>query len=311
MVNKKAIGGIVAATVAIISIVLLKRKQKAEPALPPGEGVPTGLLTGTVTDAETNEPLIGVLIQSAYQQTITGSNGNYAMNATQALHELEFSKEGYTSQVKQVAIGSSGATVNVALTLYEEYVPPEGGPELPTPGTGVPTDEEVNAVKAVVRYRLEHLGFNVCADQHFTDQMNQATTLAMAPIASLQARYQTEIDRILALILTDPDYLGALAEVKRLQQLFTTVNAEYTRTGDINMATWSPAIRALAIEWQFAYYWMAGPGTYFQSNKLTYTIMAAGNSAGLVAQRYQDMVRPLRIARDSLGIMVWYCGYPL
>lgn len=63
-------------------------------------------VTGTVTDAQTGEPLIGanILVVGTSGGTITDFDGNYSVNVPEGASSLEFSYTGYASQV--VEIGS-------------------------------------------------------------------------------------------------------------------------------------------------------------------------------------------------------------
>ena len=81
-------------------------------------------VSGTVTDAETGESLIGanVLVVGFDVGTITDIDGNYSLSVPDGATTLRFSYTGYTSQ--DVALGASN-TVDIALSageLLEEIV---------------------------------------------------------------------------------------------------------------------------------------------------------------------------------------------
>lgn len=81
-------------------------------------------ITGTVTDAENGEPLIGanILVVGTSTGTVTDFDGTYSLNVPEDATELEFSYTGYSMQ--RVTIGDSDV-VNVQLSageLLEEVV---------------------------------------------------------------------------------------------------------------------------------------------------------------------------------------------
>ncbi|MCO6480865.1 MAG: SusC/RagA family TonB-linked outer membrane protein [Phaeodactylibacter sp.] len=75
-------------------------------------------ITGTVTDAESGEPLIGanILVVGTSTGTITDFDGKYSLNAPEGATTLEFSYTGYAAQ--RVEIGSQ-TTIDVALSAGE------------------------------------------------------------------------------------------------------------------------------------------------------------------------------------------------
>ncbi len=81
-------------------------------------------ISGTITDAETGESLIGanVLVVGFDMGTITDIDGNYSLEAPEGATALEFSYTGYTTQT--VSIGDQ-STIDIALSageLLEEIV---------------------------------------------------------------------------------------------------------------------------------------------------------------------------------------------
>ncbi len=75
-------------------------------------------ITGTVTDAESGEPLIGanILVVGTSTGTITDFDGNYSINVPEGATTLEFSYTGYASQ--RVQIGSQ-TSIDVSLSAGE------------------------------------------------------------------------------------------------------------------------------------------------------------------------------------------------
>jgi len=81
-------------------------------------------ISGKVTDASSNEPLIGanILVKGTGSGTITDIDGSYSLSVPAGATALVFSYTGYTDQ--EIALGSSN-TVNVALAagqLIDEVV---------------------------------------------------------------------------------------------------------------------------------------------------------------------------------------------
>jgi iron complex outermembrane receptor protein len=76
-------------------------------------------ITGTVTDAETGESLIGanILVVGSSTGTITNFDGTYSLNVSNDAKELEFSYTGYSSQ--RVEIGSQ-TTIDVSLSAGQQ-----------------------------------------------------------------------------------------------------------------------------------------------------------------------------------------------
>ena len=72
-------------------------------------------ITGTVTDQETGEPLIGanILVVGTSTGTVTDFDGNYSLEVPAGASQLEFSYTGYASQT--IAIGGQ-TVINLALS---------------------------------------------------------------------------------------------------------------------------------------------------------------------------------------------------
>ncbi|MCB9283468.1 MAG: SusC/RagA family TonB-linked outer membrane protein [Lewinellaceae bacterium] len=73
-------------------------------------------ISGTVTDAESKEPLIGanILVKGTSSGTITDFDGNYSLDVPSGSDVLIFSYTGYSSQ--EITIGSSNV-INVSLSV--------------------------------------------------------------------------------------------------------------------------------------------------------------------------------------------------
>ena len=195
---------------------MTRRAEGAPPALP-------GLanLYGKVKDASTGEVLPDVLITIDSMTAYTSGNGAYAFADLEIkTYTITLHKEGYETTSGDIALTEGGNEINIGLVLLEVpvFTCPHCGaefateaelnahiaiahptePPLPSPGTGVPTEAEVEAVKAVVRYRLDNLSFDVCASIHFTEEMNRAVEYAIAPLKPLEDRYVAEMDAIRA-----------------------------------------------------------------------------------------------------------------
>lgn len=82
-------------------------------------------ITGTVTDVESNEPLIGanVLVSGSATGTITDVNGNFTLEVPDNTETLDITYTGYTTQ--KVSIAGGVTTVNIQLkvgSLLDEVV---------------------------------------------------------------------------------------------------------------------------------------------------------------------------------------------
>ncbi len=76
------------------------------------------IITGTVSDAKTGEPLTGanVILDKSTVGTITGANGNYRIETANPSEKINFSFIGYDSQSRPVEKGKS-QVINVSLNL--------------------------------------------------------------------------------------------------------------------------------------------------------------------------------------------------
>ena len=82
-------------------------------------------ITGTVNDADTNEPLIGanVLVAGTSTGTITDFNGDFSLEVADDATTLNISYTGYTDQEVSIAGGISNISVALASgELLDEVV---------------------------------------------------------------------------------------------------------------------------------------------------------------------------------------------
>ncbi|MGB3546158.1 MAG: SusC/RagA family TonB-linked outer membrane protein [Saprospiraceae bacterium] len=124
-------------------------------------------ITGTITDAETNEPLIGasVLVTNTSSGTVTDLDGNYSVNFPASATQLTISYTGYTTQTVDVGTSSVvDATLSSGETLGEVVVI----------GYGTTTQEQVTS--AVTSVKAED--FNV-------GNVNNPTALIQGKVAGL------------------------------------------------------------------------------------------------------------------------------
>jgi len=77
-----------------------------------------GILTGTITDSETGEPLIGATVMFSTSGVSTDIDGKYRLKLPEGKHKVKFSFIGYESKTKEVEI-ENGITIreNVKLSL--------------------------------------------------------------------------------------------------------------------------------------------------------------------------------------------------
>ncbi|MCB0582230.1 MAG: carboxypeptidase-like regulatory domain-containing protein, partial [Phaeodactylibacter sp.] len=101
-------------------------------------------ITGTVTDAQNGDPLIGanILVVGTSTGTITDFDGNYSLNVSDAATTLEFSYTGYTSQ--RVEIGSQ-TVINVSLSAGQVL------DEVVVVGYGTQKSKEVTSAVASIK----------------------------------------------------------------------------------------------------------------------------------------------------------------
>lgn len=101
-------------------------------------------ITGTVTDAETGETLIGVNVTSAYDLslgTVTNIDGNYTLTVPDTTSTLRFSYVGYSTQV--IPVTSNRIDV--------ELIPGEALSEVVVVGYGTQKTREVTSAVASIK----------------------------------------------------------------------------------------------------------------------------------------------------------------
>jgi len=77
-----------------------------------------GIVTGTVTDVATGNPLIGALVSIAGEEIITLENGAFYFEVSATNHQLVVSKPGFNTYTETLAVGA-GETVVRNVELYE------------------------------------------------------------------------------------------------------------------------------------------------------------------------------------------------
>ena len=78
---------------------------------------PSGTLSGTVTDASTNQPIAGAAVNTSLGSTVTGANGNYSLPLPAGTYDVTYSSFGYATSTQTGVSITDGTTttVNVAL----------------------------------------------------------------------------------------------------------------------------------------------------------------------------------------------------
>lgn len=223
----------------------------------------------------------------------------------------------------------------------------ELAPPLPPPGTGLPTNTEIEAVKAHVHWKLEHLGFDPCAAVHFTEAQNLAVAEALQPIGALQERIQAEIERIMAeeaiaveeYYALERYYDGILAEFGKLNidyfreiidrmypnayavymgvpslKVYLTLE-DYQRRQPVVSSYYellTPSQKEFVDEWDatFIKSYLHRTGSFFSWTAYN-GAKGAWAAAQDVGRTYQAQWKPLVRLKDGLEMRVWYCGYPL
>lgn len=129
-------------------------------------------ITGVITDAETNEPLIGanVIIKDTGTGTITDIDGSYSLDVPEGTESLVISYTGYIDQV--VIIGTDN-TLNIALApgaLLEEVV---------VIGYGTQTKKEVTGAVTSISAKDFNVG-NITSPAQFLQGKVAGLTISKA-----------------------------------------------------------------------------------------------------------------------------------
>jgi iron complex outermembrane receptor protein len=124
-------------------------------------------VTGTVTDAETGETLIGanILVVGTSTGTITDFDGTYSLNVPAGATQLEFSYTGYASQTIDIA---GRTTIDVAMSAGELL------DEVVVVGYGTTTQREVTSAVASIK-----------AEDFNAGNVNDPATLIQGKVAGL------------------------------------------------------------------------------------------------------------------------------
>jgi TonB-dependent starch-binding outer membrane protein SusC len=131
-------------------------------AVPLSAQVPTGTLTGRVTDAQTLQPLAGVTVSLGDRISITRDDGRYLLTGAPAgTHELRATRLGYATAVRSVAIQADRA-VTLDLALEPEAI---GLETLVAVGYGVRRAADVTGSVEVVTEEQFNTGRIVSPEQ--------------------------------------------------------------------------------------------------------------------------------------------------
>lgn len=121
-------------------------------------------ITGSITDADTNEPLLGVtiLVQGTNKGTVTDFDGNFEIrNLQSGEYALELSYTGYSKLIQYVTIGSSDVVQNIQMTFSASQLD-----EIIVTGTGAPVARKKigNSIGSITASKLEDLPINSFSD---------------------------------------------------------------------------------------------------------------------------------------------------
>ncbi|GAI63060.1 unnamed protein product [marine sediment metagenome] len=297
---------------------------------------PTATLFGVVTDAVTHEPIAGVRVEIRNKITQTNTLGEYYFDGLPVLDyclTTKYTKSGYYDEARSTCLVAGDNQFNVEM--------------LSTTITGMPSDEEIEKTKALVRSRLDSLAWDVCADIHYTPEMNNKIAQVLEPIWALQKRIDKAREEMYEQALIDARYYETKEELERQaaemgQKCFfcgweiTQIKSYLTSIGLV------PAGRELGIRWTGEVFltprWAGEPDTIL--GYLTNLVGGAGawNTCGaswaqqkIVCVGYYYFLKGMHdtlvgiqencrrsIGWDDLvrkrGMLfygVWYCGYPL
>ena len=70
---------------------------------------------GQVTDAETNEPLIGVNVMVGTQGTTTDIDGFYELKLSAGTYEIKFSYIGFEDILKEIEVGTAPVKLDISM----------------------------------------------------------------------------------------------------------------------------------------------------------------------------------------------------
>ena len=121
-------------------------------------------LSGTITDADTGEPLLGVtvLVQGTNKGTVSDFDGNYTINNLDpGDYVVELSYTGYSKLSQTVSIGNSDAELDIQMTFSASELD-----EIVVTGTGAPVAKKQlgNSIGSITTASLEKLPINSFSD---------------------------------------------------------------------------------------------------------------------------------------------------
>ncbi|MAD30127.1 MAG: hypothetical protein CMC00_03775, partial [Flavobacteriaceae bacterium] len=121
-------------------------------------------ISGTITDADTGEPLLGVtvLVQGTNKGTVSDFDGNYLIqNVDSGEYVLDISYTGYSKQSQAVSVGSSDLSQDLQLTFSASELD-----EIVVTGTGAPVAKKQlgNSIGSISAASLEQLPINSFSD---------------------------------------------------------------------------------------------------------------------------------------------------
>jgi len=121
-------------------------------------------ISGTITDQDTGEPLLGVtvLVQGTNKGTVSDFDGNYLINGLDTGdYVLEVSYTGYSKLSQAVTIGSSDVTQDLQMSFSASELD-----EIVVTGTGAPVAKKQlgNSIGSITTASLEKLPINSFSD---------------------------------------------------------------------------------------------------------------------------------------------------
>jgi TonB-linked SusC/RagA family outer membrane protein len=121
-------------------------------------------ISGTITDVDTGEPLLGVtvLVQGTNKGTVSDFDGNYLINGLDAGdYVLEVSYTGYSKISQAVTVGSSDVTQDLQMSFSASELN-----EIVVTGTGAPVAKKQlgNSIGSITTASLEKLPINSFSD---------------------------------------------------------------------------------------------------------------------------------------------------
>ena len=121
-------------------------------------------ISGTITDQDTGEPLLGVtvLVQGTNKGTVSDFDGNYLINGLDTGdYVLEVSYTGYSKLSQAVTVGSSDVSQDIQMSFSASELD-----EIVVTGTGAPVAKKQlgNSIGSITTASLEKLPINSFSD---------------------------------------------------------------------------------------------------------------------------------------------------